>query len=97
MVTAACTSCSASGSSVSPSTVISDRLYGHVGGVVHAVAGLAACGRVSRDGSFVFEGVPAGEYTLKVLRGAEELHSASVTVTEGETTLEPIAATPAGN
>lgn len=76
---------------------ITDRLYGHVGGVVHAVDGLAACGRVSRDGSFVFEGVPAGEYTLKVLRGAEELHAASVTVTEGETTLEPIAAAPTGN
>jgi hypothetical protein len=71
---------------------ITDRLYGHVSGVVHAVDGLAACGRVNRDGSFVFEGVPVGTYTLKVLRGATEIHSASVTITDAETTLEPIAA-----
>ncbi|MEZ4253293.1 MAG: hypothetical protein R3B99_34225 [Polyangiales bacterium] len=77
---------------------VSDRLYGHVQGVVHAVPDLAACGRVGRDGAFVFEGVPSGEYTLKVLRGETEVHSATVTVTDGETTLEPITAAPtAGN
>ncbi|MBX3251582.1 MAG: carboxypeptidase regulatory-like domain-containing protein [Myxococcales bacterium] len=70
---------------------IHDRLYAHVHGVVHALPDLAACGRIADDGAFVFEGVPAGSYTLKVLQGAREVHSAAVTLTDGETTVEPIA------
>ncbi len=71
---------------------ISDRLYAHVRGVVHAVEDLAACAAVGDDGSFVFEGVPAGTYTLQVLRGEEVAHQAEVSVSEGEPlTIDPIA------
>ncbi len=62
---------------------ITDRLYAHVGGTVHALGDLVACARMAPDGSYSFEGIAAGSYTLKVFRGAEEVHSAPVQVTEG--------------
>ena len=71
---------------------VSDRLYAHVGGVVHALPDLAACAQVAADGSFLFEGIPAGSYTLKVFRGANEVHSAPVEVADGvPLQIDPIA------
>lgn len=71
---------------------VSDRLYAHVRGTVHAIDDLVACAQVSPDGSYLFEGIAAGRYTLKVFRGAEEVHSAPVEVTEGvPLQVEPIA------
>ncbi len=63
--------------------IVSDRLYAHVGGTVHAIEDLVACAQLSPDGSYLFEGIAAGQYTLKVFHGAEEVHSAPVEVTEG--------------
>lgn len=71
---------------------IADRLYSHVQGVVHTEAGLAACAKVGDDGSFVFEGIPAGEYELRILDGTTTRHTAPVVVVEGEpVTIDPIA------
>lgn len=69
---------------------ITDRLYGHVNGTVHAITDLAACAQVGEDGAFVFEAVPNGEYTLKIFRGAEEVHTAPVVVQDAPVTIEPI-------
>ena len=70
---------------------IQDRLYSHVEGVVHTEEGLAACAKVGDDGSFLFEGVPAGTFQLRVLQGTETVHTADVTVEEGEPlTIDPI-------
>lgn len=68
---------------------ITDRLYGHVSGTVHPITDLAACARVGADGAFVFEGIPNGEYTLKIFRGAEEVHAAPVVVQDAPITIEP--------
>ena len=69
---------------------ITDRLYGHVGGTVHAITDLVACAEVGADGAFVFEGIPNGEYTLKIFRGTEELHTAPIVVQDAPITVEPI-------
>ncbi len=69
-----------------------DELYGHVQGQLHALPDLVARAELSQDGSYVFHGVPAGTYTLKVFHGERELHSAEVTVSEDrELVVDPIA------
>ena len=70
---------------------VTDRLYGHVRGVVVPVDDLVACATVNPNGSFSFSSVPAGEYTLKVFREGEAIHEAPVTISDRELTLDPIA------
>ena len=69
---------------------ITDRLYAHVSGTVHPLTDLVACATVGADGAFVFEGIPNGTYTLKIFRGADEVHSAEVVVQDAPITIEPI-------
>lgn len=61
--------------------VIRDRLYAHIEGHLHVVAGLASCGDVSNKGVVRFGDVPPGPYELKVFRGPKELASRKVEVT----------------
>lgn len=69
-----------------------DLLYGHVRGHLHVLPDLVARAAVQPDGTFVFRGVPAGAYTLKVFHGERELHSARVTVSpDRELAVDPIA------
>ncbi|MEM9071955.1 MAG: carboxypeptidase-like regulatory domain-containing protein [Myxococcota bacterium] len=71
---------------------ISDRLYPHVQGTVHALSDLVACARVDSQGRFLFEGIPNGSYTLKIFDGADEVHTAPVEVADNEPlTVDPIA------
>ena len=50
-----------------------------------------ARGEIRADGSYVFHGVPAGTYTLKVLEGEREIATRPVTVIEGhELAVDPI-------
>lgn len=73
---------------------LTDRLYPHISGHVHAIADLVACGTIEASGAFAFEDVPVGTYTLKVFRGDREVASAPVEVGEaGPVTLEPISLT----
>lgn len=68
---------------------VRDRVHPHVRGHVHAVADLVARAFVERDGSFVFRGVTAGTYTLRVFQGERELSSQEITVPEGGTFTVP--------
>lgn len=62
---------------------ITDRLYAHVEGWVHVYDDLAACATLRADGRYVFNDVPAGRYTLKVLRGDAEIRSQEAVVPAG--------------
>lgn len=69
-----------------------DQIYPHVRGHLHVLPDLVARAAVQPDGTFLFRGVPAGSYTLKVFHAERELHSAQVTVPEtGELNVDPIA------
>ena len=67
-----------------------DSVHEQVEGVVHVIPELAACAAVNADGSYTFPDLPAGEYTLKVLRGPTELASQRVNVGSGPLTVDPI-------
>jgi len=70
---------------------ISDTLYAHVRGHLHAIPDLVARATVQSDGSYRFTGVPPGTYTLKVFHGAEIVHTQEgIEVEERELTLEPV-------
>ena len=60
--------------------VIRDRLHPHVAGHLHAVPDLIARAFIDADGSYTFRDVPAGRYTLRVFRGADEVAHQDVTV-----------------
>lgn len=67
-----------------------DQTHAHVAGIVHVMPDLVACAEVEADGSYSFPELPPGNYTLKVLRGTSELHSASVTVGSSTTNVDAI-------
>ena len=69
---------------------IQDRLYSHVQGTVHAVDDVVACAKINPDGSFVFDSVEEGNYTLKIYRGSEEVYSNSVQVDDDPLTIDSI-------
>ena len=64
---------------------LSDRIYGHVDGHLHSMRELVACASVTPSGKFRFDNVPPGPYSLRVLRGSEQVAVRRVTVPAGRT------------
>ena len=64
---------------------LGDRLYGHVDGYLHSMRELVACAVVTKNGKFRFDGVPPGPYSLRILRGSEQVAVQRVTVPTGKT------------
>jgi len=67
-----------------------DRLASHARAHLHVLSDLAAVAKLEPNGSFSFSDVPAGKYTLKVFRGASELTSKEIEVTDKPLTLDPV-------
>jgi len=63
---------------------LSDRLYGHVDGHLHSLRELVACASVTTAGRFRFDGVPPGPYSLRILRGGQQVAVRRVTVPAGK-------------
>lgn len=63
---------------------LSDEIYGHVDGYLHSIRELVACASVTPSGKFRFDDVPPGPYSLRVLRGAEQVAVRRVTVPAGK-------------
>lgn len=64
---------------------LGDRIYGHVDGYLHSIRELVACASVTPSGKFRFDDVPPGPYSLRILRGAEQVAVRRVTVPTGKT------------
>ena len=64
---------------------VGDRIYGHVDGYLHSMRELVACASVSASGKFRFNDVPPGPYSLRILRGSEQVAVRRVTVPAGKT------------
>lgn len=67
-----------------------DRLAAHARAHLHVLPDLLATAKLEANGSFSFGDVPAGKYTLKVFRGASELASKDIEVTDKPITLDPL-------
>lgn len=64
---------------------LGDRIYGHVDGYLHSMRELVACATVTASGKFRFDNVPPGPYSLRILRGSEQVATRRVTVPAGKT------------
>jgi hypothetical protein len=62
---------------------LTDRLAPHVRGYLHVLPKVSAVANPQGDGSFAFKDVHPGNYTVKVFRGARELHTEELEVKEG--------------
>ncbi len=63
---------------------IGDRIYSHVRGHLHSMRELVACSKVTDNGKFRFDKVLPGPYSLRILRGAEQVAMRRVTVQAGK-------------
>jgi hypothetical protein len=70
---------------------LQDRLAVHARAYLHVLANLAASARLDATGSYAFNDVAPGKYTLKVFRGPDELVSKEIEVTEKTLTVDPLA------
>jgi hypothetical protein len=71
--------------------VISDKLAPYLKGYLHVLPKVTAIANPEADGSFKFEGVHPGNYTIKVFRGAFEMSSSTLEVKEkGDVVVPPI-------
>lgn len=64
---------------------LGDRIYGHIDGYLHSMRELVACASITASGKFRFEDVPPGPYSLRILRGSEQVASRRITVPAGRT------------
>lgn len=64
--------------------MLSDEMYGHVDGYLHSIRELVACAKVTSSGKFRFDDVPPGPYSLRILRGSEQVAVRRVTVLAGK-------------
>ena len=64
---------------------LGDQIYGHVDGYLHSMRELVACATVTPSGKFRFDSVPPGPYSLRILRGSEQVAMRRVTVRAGKT------------
>jgi len=62
---------------------LGDRIYGHVEGYLHSMRELVACATVDANGKFSFQDIPPGPYSLRILRGSEQVASRRITVPAG--------------
>ena len=69
---------------------LQDKLAVHASAHLHVLADLVAVARLESGGAYTFSDVPPGKYTLKVLRGPDELLSKDVEVTDRPLTVEPL-------
>ena len=69
-----------------------DKLAPHADAYLHVLPDLVASAQLEANGSFVFNDVPAGKYTLKVFQGATEIAAKAVEVGDKPLTLEPMIA-----
>lgn len=63
---------------------LGDRIYGHVDGYLHSMRELVACATVLANGTFRFDNVPPGPYSLRILRGSDQVAVRRVTVPAGK-------------
>jgi len=76
---------------------LSDEIYGHVDGYLHSMRELVACASIEPSGAFRFDGVPPGPYSLRILRGSEQVAARRVTVTAGKALqVEPLSMSKGG-
>ena len=72
--------------------VITDKLAPYLKAHLHVLPKVTAIATPESDGTFKFEGIHAGTYTLKVFRGAFEMSSSEIEVKEkGDVVVPPIA------
>lgn len=71
---------------------VKDRLAPHARAYLHVLGNLIAVAKLEAGGGFMFDDVPAGKYTLKVLRGGSELVSKDIDVGDKPLTIDPLTA-----
>lgn len=69
---------------------LQDKLAVHAKGYLHVLPNLSAVAKLEPNGSYNFGDVPAGKYTLKVFRGADELISKDIEVTDRPLQVDPL-------
>lgn len=69
---------------------LQDKLAVHANAYLHVLANLAAVAKLEPNGSYAFPDVPAGKYTLKVFRGADELISRDIEVADRALSVDPL-------
>jgi hypothetical protein len=70
---------------------ITDKLAAHAQAYLHVLPDVIAIAKVESNGSFVFDDVAPGKYTLKVFRGEREISAKPVEVTSDKAlTLDPL-------